>query len=143
MRKFYFTLLVLVSYAVNSQVSIDSLGNRVVPDRTVIYPKCKGDNEALKKCFTKSIHKHLFRKLRLKSSRKSKLTDPTKKMFFVFEINKEGAPVNFKIKAPSKRLEKEGYRVLKLLPKMKPAEYKGKPVITKYVMPLSIGIHFK
>lgn len=106
--------------SMNAQTSIDDEGNRVTPDVMVVYPKCKGDNMQLLKCFNKKLQMHMVRNMRLKQSRKSKITDSTtKKMFLVFGVDKKGNIVNLKVKAPSVRLEKEGLRVLKLLPIMK------------------------
>lgn len=57
----------------------------------------------------------------------------------VFTIGIDGLPKDIQVKAPSKLLEKEAYRIIADLPKMIPGKYGDADVNTTYALP----IHFR
>ena len=54
----------------------------------------------------------------------------------IFKIDKKGYVKDIRIKAPHPRLEKEAFRVINMLPKMKPGTQNGQPVIVPYSLPI-------
>lgn len=69
-----------------------------------------------------------------------KLASGKHRIIMILLVNKEGNVVDVKVKAPHPELEKEGKRILNLLPKMKPGTQRGKPVSIKYTLPIAIHV---
>lgn len=104
-----------------------------------VYPDCKGDNNALKKCFNRKFQMHFARNFNPGLINNRAFNSVNKKFFILFTINKEGLVDSIQVKrAPHKRLEEESKRVIRLLPKIIPGEVKGKPVSVKYTFPFSM-----
>jgi len=112
------------------------LSVEVVPS----YPGCKGDNEELKECLSKKVSKFIQKKFNADLANQLGLQPGIQRIFTVFKIDKKGDIVDVKIRAPHKSLEKEAFRVIHLLPKMKPGLQGGSPVNVKYSMPITFKV---
>jgi protein TonB len=62
------------------------------------------------------------------------------KISVFFNINKEGAVNNLKVRAQYPGFETEVIRVINLLPTFKPGEYNGEVVSTNYYLPIKFEI---
>ena len=111
-----------------------------VIEEVPIFPGCKGNKAALKKCFNKKMQKHFAKKFDADLPNELGLSPGKKRLIMLFKIDKSGNIVDVKAKAPHPRLQKEAIRIIKLLPKMKPGKQRGKPVGVKYTLPMRIDV---
>lgn len=63
-----------------------------------------------------------------------------KRIFITFIIDKEGDVTDINVKATHSTLEKEGIKIAKLLPKMKPGKKDGIPVRVRYTLPITFNV---
>ncbi len=105
-----------------------------------VFPGCKGNKTALKKCFNKKMQKHFARKFDAELPNELGLSSGKKRLIMLFKIDRQGNIVDIRAKAPHPRLQKEAIRIIKLLPKMKPGRQRGKPVGVKYTLPMRIDV---
>lgn len=105
-----------------------------------VFPGCKGNKAALKKCFSKKVQKHFGRKFDSELPNELGLSPGRKRLIMLFKIDKNGVVTDIRAKAPHPRLQKEAIRILKMLPKMKPGRQRGKPVGVKYTLPMRIDV---
>ena len=64
----------------------------------------------------------------------------TYRIIILFTIDNKGNIADVKIKAPHKTFEKEARRVSQMVPKFIPGEQAGKPIRTKFTLPLRIEV---
>ena len=105
-----------------------------------VFPGCKGNKAALKKCFNKKMQKHFQKKFDSDLPNELGLQPGRKRLIMLFKIDREGNIVDIRAKAPHPRLQKEAMRIIALLPKMKPGKQRGKPVGVKYTLPMRIDV---
>ncbi len=105
-----------------------------------VYPGCKGDLEAIKKCFSKSITKLVTRKFDGDLAQELNLNPGKKRIIVQFTVDKTGKITHVKVRAPHKRLAKEARRVIGLLPPIKAGKYKGKPVGVRFTLPITLEV---
>ncbi len=103
-----------------------------------VFPGCKGDKAALKKCFSQKVQKHFSRKFDAELPNELGLPSGRKRVFIGFKIDKNGNVVNIQARAPHPKIKKEVIKVMKLLPKMKPGKQRGVPVGVKYSIPFTL-----
>lgn len=103
-------------------------------------PGCTVDNAEIKKCFHENIQRHFVSNFNSDIPKQIKLASGKHRIIMILSVNKEGNVVDVKVKAPHPELEKEGKRILNLLPKMKPGTQRGKPVSIKYTLPIAIHV---
>ena len=103
-----------------------------------VFPGCKGNKSALKKCFSKKVQKHFSRKFNADLPNELGLDPGKKRVFIQFKIDKSGNVVDIKARAPHPKIKKEVVSVMKKLPKMKPGKQRGKPVGVKYSIPFTL-----
>jgi len=104
------------------------------------FPGCKGNKEALKKCFNKKMQKHFVRKFDSDLPNELGLSPGKKRIIMLFKIDKNGNISDIKARAPHPKLQQEAVRIIKLLPKMTPGMQRGKPVGVKYTLPMRIDV---
>ena len=109
-------------------------------EKVPIFPGCKGDNSALKKCFSKGVQKHFSKKFDPGLSTELGLSEGKKKLYVVFRINKNGDVVNVKARGPHPRLEKEVIDIISSLPKMIPGKQRGTAVPVSYSIPITFKV---
>ncbi len=106
-----------------------------------IYPGCEKKDKALhKKCLEHKIKSLFIRNFNTKIAKALKLKPSSYATYVIFTINKKGIVSNIGAIGFHYKLEKEGVRVAKLLPKMKPGKNNGKVVAVKYTYPVIITI---
>jgi len=105
-----------------------------------VFPGCKGNKAALKKCFNTKMQKHFARKFDAELPNELGLSPGKKRLIMLFKIDRVGNIVDIRVKAPHPKLKKEATRIIKLLPKMKPGRQRGKPVGVKYTLPMRIEV---
>lgn len=109
-----------------------------IVEKVPIYPGCTGKtNDELKTCFEQKIIAHVnknfkFPELALEMGINGKV-------FVMFSVDRDGYVSGIRSRGPDKVLEKEAERIISLLPRMTPANQRGKSV----KVPYSIPIHFK
>lgn len=103
-----------------------------------VFPGCKGNKAALKKCFSKMVQKHFSRKFDADLPNELGLDAGKKKVFIGFKIDRTGNVVNVQARAPHPKIKKEVLKVMKMLPRMKPGRQRGKPVGVKYSIPFTL-----
>ncbi|MCB0474509.1 MAG: energy transducer TonB [Flavobacteriaceae bacterium] len=108
-------------------------------DDVPVYPGCeKLDKNLQKMCFQNQLTHHIRDNYNTRLADSVGLEPGKTRVYIQFRISKEGIVDNIRARAPHSRLEEEGIRVMKLLPKMQPGMLKGKPVAVKYVLPLTL-----
>ena len=105
-----------------------------------VFPGCKGNKAALKKCFSKMVQKHFGRKFDSELPNELGLSPGRKRVFIGFKIDRTGNIVNVQARAPHPKIKAEVIKVMKLLPKMKPGRQRGKPVTVTYSLPIKFQI---
>jgi protein TonB len=109
-----------------------------VVEKVPIYPGCTGKTNAeLKACFEKKITQHVNNNF--KYPELALELGINGKVFVMFNVDSNGFVNGIRTRGPDKSLEKEAERIISLLPRMVPANQRGKPV----KVPYSIPIHFK
>ena len=104
------------------------------------YPGCVGTFKERKKCLDLSVKKFIVNNF--DSSLIQKLDLPAGKFQFLilFRIKASGYSETIKIKAPHPDIVKEIERVVSIIPKMKPATQRGRPIAIKYALPLTFNV---
>ncbi len=106
-----------------------------------IFPNCKGNEQELKKCLERKVAEHISKNFDTKLANSLGLKKGVRRVMAMFEITKDGTIRNIRCRAPHKTLEEETIRVIKLLPKMTPAEDgKGGKVNVKYALPIKFMV---
>ncbi len=135
------TLDDLVDYGDEDEPLDDDPRLLITVQEVPIYPGCeKGDRAAKKTCFEKKIARFINRKFNTELGQQLGLAAGTKKIFIQFMITKSGEIEIIGAKAAHARLEKEGKRVVNLLPKMIPGKENGAPVNVQYMIPIAFSI---
>lgn len=113
-----------------------------VIDKAPVFPGCEAEAtlEDLKKCFVKKVQKHVNHNFNTKIADEIGLKG-VNKIFVKFIVDKNGEISEVFARAPHPDLKEETERVIKLLPKLSPAEKDGKTVSLKYVLPIVFKIN--
>lgn len=105
-----------------------------------VFPGCEGGSKAEKKaCLNKSMQKHVARKFNADLAGDLGL-EGKQKIYIQFKITKTGGIEIIGARAPHKKLEQEGRRVVELLPKMEPGKQRGRPVNVTYMLPIVFDV---
>ncbi|MDN3596634.1 energy transducer TonB [Zunongwangia endophytica] len=106
-----------------------------------IFPGCESldDNEERKACMSEKISKFIMKRFDTGLGEDLGLNG-INRVTIMFEINKNGEVDNVQARGPHKDLEKEGIRVINLLPKMEPGKQRGKPVSVRYTIPVNFKV---
>ena len=106
-----------------------------------IYPGCEKGTRAQKKaCFEKKVGKFISKKFNTDLANQLGLSSGKQSIYVQFVITKSGEIEIKGARANHKRLEKEGKRVVNLLPQMTPGKKNGKPVNVSYMVPISFNV---
>jgi protein TonB len=114
---------------------VEDVSFRVIEDAP-IFPGCKGNKAAVKKCFSSSVNKFVAKKFNTELAQELGLSPGKKRISVQFTVGKSGQIQDIRVRAPHKRLEKEARRVVGLLPKITPGKQRGKPVGVKFTLPI-------
>ena len=88
------------------------------------------------KCTTRLISAHISENFNMDLIPSLHLKPGTKKIYAMFTINWQGKIKDVRVKAPHKKLEEEALRIVKLLPKFKPAIFNGQAIAQKFSLPI-------
>lgn len=105
-----------------------------------IFPGCKGNNEQLKRCFSKKTQEHFSEYFNTGLARELGLAPGKRKLFVVFRIDQNGNVVNVRARGPHPALEREVVSIMNKLPKMKPGKQRGVPVPVSYNIPINFQV---
>ncbi len=106
-----------------------------------IFPGCEKLNKNLQKlCLQNQIKNYVSKNYNLKIVKKLHLKPGIKRIYVRFKIDKKGYIKEVAARGPHKKLEKEGIRVIKSLPKMIPGKQKNKNVGVKYTLPITFYV---
>ena len=123
------------------QTKNEIIEKEVIPftmiDKVPTFPGCPEND---KSCFNKKMQQHFQKEFDAELPNSLKLSPGKKRIIMLFKINKEGAIVGIKTKAPHPALQEEAVRIIKLLPIMKPGELDGEKVAVKYILPMRIEV---
>ena len=109
-------------------------------EKSPTFPGCE---EGDKKCFSRNIQMHFGENFNSDLPNSLGLDPGKKRVFIAFKIDKEGAVVDVKARAPHPKIKNEVIRVISILPKMIPGEHEGKKVAVKYSIPFTLVIDGK
>lgn len=144
MKKILFTFFIIIQsfLAVSQETVKDNKELSFIElDDAPVFPGCEAvDCRNKLECFQKKMTEHLIKNQKYpKKALKKKIQG---RILVMFEINAEGEIENIQTKGPEgcELLEKESYRVISILPKMKPAIENGKPVKVKYLQPFNFNL---
>jgi len=112
----------------------------ILIENVPVYPGCKGNNKALKDCFTKKVTEFFGRKFDIGLATELGLEPGKKKLFVIFTINKQGKIANVRARGPHPRLEKEVVEIISALPTMTPGKQRGIPVGVSYSIPITFEV---
>lgn len=105
-----------------------------------VYPGCEGTQEELRTCLQENITNHITANFNSDLAKGLGLKAGIKKIFVMFEIDKEGNITDVQARGPHQSLEDEATRVINLLPKMMPGKHKGDAVGVKYTLPIAFKV---
>jgi len=114
------------------------------PEVGVIYPGCKKakNNEERKRCMATKISEFVAKNYNTRLGKKLDLKG-IQKIYVVFKINTQGKVVEIRSRAPHPDLEKEAIRVVRRLPRMKPALIENTPISVNYTLPIVFNVDRK
>ncbi len=104
------------------------------------YPGCVGSFKEQKKCLDLSIKAFIGNNFDSTLIQKLDLPAGTFKFLISLRVKKSGYSETIKVKAPHPDIIKEIKRVVSIIPKMKPATQKGKPIAMRYLIPLTFNV---
>ncbi|AUC21782.1 MULTISPECIES: energy transducer TonB [Polaribacter] len=112
----------------------------ILIENVPVYPGCKGNNKALKDCFTKKVTEFFGKRFDINLASELGLDPGKKKLFVIFTINKKGKIANVRARGPHPRLEKEVVEIINALPTMTPGKQRGNPVGVSYSIPITFEV---
>jgi protein TonB len=106
-----------------------------------IFPGCEGlnTNDERKNCMSQKISKFVNKNFDTGLAADLGLSG-INRVYVQFKIDKKGNIVNVAARAPHPRLQSEGERVIKKLPKMKPGQQRGQNVGVLYSLPITFKV---
>lgn len=106
-----------------------------------VFPGCENmkTNEERKKCMSEKVNKFMHKNFNMELTTDLDLSG-VYRVYVSFKIDNKGSIVDVAARAPHPKLQEEGVRVVKMLPKMKPGEQRGRPVGVLYAIPITLDI---
>ncbi|WP_108802223.1 energy transducer TonB [Aquimarina sp. Aq107] len=113
----------------------------LVFDNQVIHPECgeTGNEKKDKQCLNEKVKKFINRNFDVKIAKNLGLQG-VNRIYVRFIISKCGNIINVESRGPHPTLEKEAIRVVKMLPKMRPAKLDGDNVNVFYSLPIVFSV---
>jgi len=111
-------------------------------DQAPIYPGCdeSATLEALKKCFSMGIAKHINENFNTDIAKTHNLIG-RQKIYIAFKVDEQGNLKDITARGPHEALVAEAKRVMSSLPALKPGIHNGKAVTVKYSIPVIIMVN--
>ncbi len=111
----------------------------VLVDEAPVFPGCKGNNEELKKCFSKKVMEFVNHNFDSELGQTMGL-EGIQKINVTFKVDTNGNIVSVFAKGTHKSLENEAVRVINKLPKMTPGKMNGKKIRVNYALPIKFEV---
>lgn len=120
----------------------------VIPTKTMktvefvpVFPGCEsvGNNEARINCMSSKINDFINRKFRMEIL-ESIGTNEVQRVYVQFKIDSNGNVTDVVANSNNEKLQKEGQRVVSLLPKMKPGRQGNTNVDVMYTVPILLQL---
>ena len=129
---------------INKETS-ETTGCYTIYSRFPVYPGCEKlqSYSTQKKCFANKIFLFVTSAFNKKMISNKNLPQGKIRIQTLFYIDTNGKPTKISVKAPTLELEKEAIRVISLLPKMKPALQRDRPVEYPVSIPIIIENKWK
>ncbi|GAB1308138.1 energy transducer TonB [Urechidicola sp. KH5] len=107
-----------------------------------IFPGCEKKKSKVDRraCFEQKVGRFINRRFDTSIAESLSLREGKQRIYVQFLINKNGQIEVIDARAPHKRLESEGKRVVDQLPQMTPGKQNGKPVKVSYMVPITFEI---
>jgi protein TonB len=147
MKKICFSLIVFIltntvwaqdTTVVSNDTKDETVSIAIVEDIPV-FPGCEEiEKKESINCFQNKLSEHIAKNF--KYPPKATLQKIEGKVIVQFTINYEGKVTNIKTRIGDPILQTEALRIIKLLPVMKPALHKGKPIGVNYVVPINFKL---
>ncbi len=99
--------------------------------------KSKNTKEA-KRCFSQKVQKHFISKFNTRIVNTLGLSPGPKKVYIFFKVNKKGKIVDISCRAPHQKIKDEVIKVMKKLPKVKPAVFGREKVTFRLNIPFTL-----
>jgi protein TonB len=108
-----------------------------VIENVPVYPGCENakGNAGKKKCMSDKVKQFVNKKFNTDLAGDLGL-EGRQRITVMFKIDKTGSITGVRARAPHPKLAKEAERVVKMLPKMKPGQQRGRPVGVLYSLPI-------
>ncbi|MEN8799795.1 MAG: energy transducer TonB [Flavobacteriaceae bacterium] len=108
-------------------------------DRIPLFMECEPKNmEKDQKCFQKQMQKHIKKHFRYPEDAKANYIEGV--VYIMMTIEADGTLSNIRTKGAHPLLEKEAVRIMRLLPKFRPAIHEGEAVSVPYSIPLTFRL---
>lgn len=146
--KALFTLAIIlqanISYSqdkivIDDEIKKEELVQFAIIEEAPIFPGCE-DVERSKRmnCFQEKLDEHILENLNYPPKAKKQKIEG--KVIVKFTINYEGKVTNIITQLGDPILQTEALRIIRLLPVMKPALFKGKPIGRNYSVPITFKL---
>ncbi len=123
----------LVSFAQESVIlSADSAKEKGI---TPIWPKCDKSRRPPIICFNQKLMTHIIQNFEYPEIARSEALSGTVVVEFI--INKKGRVEVIDVKGGHRYLQQEAIRIIRAIPKMKPATWGTKPIAVAYSTPIT------
>ena len=116
----------------------DEIFNFAVVENKPVFPGCEkfATEDERFNCFNQNIMKHIGKNFKFPEM--ARQMGIQGRVFVNFVIEKDGSISNVIVaRGVDELLDKEAIRVVKTLPKFKPAKQRGKPVRMQYTVPIN------
>ena len=134
--------LLLIIFFLCSMTHTFSQGNVILSQEnanekgvTPIWPKCDRSRRTPMKCFDNKLRDHITRTFIYPQAAVKKALSGTVTVDFL--INKKGKVEILEFSGGHPLLQKEAVRIIKAIPKMKPASWGKKPIAVAYSIPIT------
>ncbi|WP_240938610.1 M56 family metallopeptidase [Arenibacter sp. 6A1] len=108
-----------------------------VVEKVPVFPGCE-NAEDKRVCFNEKLQLHIAENFKYPEEAHKKGIQG--RVNIVFLIQKDGSIGGIRMRGPDKILEEEAARIISLLPKMTPGEYRGNKVSVPYVIPITFNL---
>ncbi len=129
--------IILCSGTLNAQDGGIILSKESAKDKGVspIWPKCEKTKQNPSTCFDNKLRSHIIRtfqypEIAIKDGLEGTVT-------VEFMINQKGKVEIIDVKGAHRYLQREAIRIIRKIPKMKPAKWGKKPISVAYIAPIT------
>jgi protein TonB len=147
MKKIYFIIFLFIlsntSWSQKAIVISNEEEENTVPFAIIedvpVFPGCEEiEKKEGMKCFENKLREHIVANFRYpKKALKEKIEGRVNVHYI---INEEGLVEDIQTKGGNPILQTEALRIIRLIPKMEPGKFRGKPIKCKHVIPITFKL---